>query len=63
MYRCGSLFDAQMSSVNTNFDVYEDIDGNQNQKESTFQICNKEQVIFQVWIYDSFSINQSDDLF
>ena len=32
-------------------------------KESTFQICNKEQVIFQMWTYNSFSINQSDDLF
>ena len=43
MYRWGSLFDPQIhtaSSVITNFNVYED--GNQNQKESTFQICNKE---------------------
>ena len=47
MYRCGSLFDPQIhttSSVITNFNVYED--GYRNQKESTFQICNKEQVIF-----------------
>ena len=42
MYRCGSLFDPQIhtSSVITNFNVYED--GNRNQKESTFQIRNKE---------------------
>ena len=52
MYRCGSLFDPQIyttSSVITNFNVHED--GNRNQKESTFQICNKEQVIFHMWIY------------
>ena len=64
MYRCGSLFDRQIhttSSVITNFNVYED--GNRNQKESTFQICDKEQVIFHMWIYNSFSINLSDDLF
>ena len=63
MYRWGSLFDPQIhtSSVITNFNVYED--GNRNQKESTFQICNKEQVIFHMWIYNSFSINLSDGLF
>ena len=52
MYRCGSLFDSQIhtaSSVINNFNVYED--GNRNQKESTFQICNKEQFIFHMWIY------------
>ena len=43
MYRCGFLLDPQIhttSSVITNFNVYED--GNRNQKERTFQICNKE---------------------
>ena len=42
----------------TNFNVYED--GNRKQKESTFQICNKEHGIFLMWIYNSFSINLSD---
>ena len=62
MYRCGCLFDPQIhttSSVITNFNVYED--GSRNQKESAFQVFNKEQVIFH--IYNSLSINLSDDLF
>ena len=43
MYRGRSLFDPQIHTTNsviTNFNVYED--GNRNQKESTFQMCNKE---------------------
>ena len=62
MYRCGSLFDLQIHTAIlfiTNLNVYED--GNRNQKESIFHICNKEQVIFRMWICDSFSINLSDD--
>ena len=64
MYIYVFLFDPQIlttSSVITLFNVYHD--GNRNQKESTFQICNKEQVIFDMWIYNSFSINLFDDLF